>query len=483
MENGVMMQYFEWNLPNDGNLWNKLKADAKHLHEIGVTAVWIPPAYKADEQQDEGYATYDIYDLGEFDQKGTIRTKYGTKQELKEMIDELHRHHISVYLDVVLNHKVRGDYTEEFEAIEVDPENRNKAIGKERIIQGWTGYKFQGRNDIYSDFKWHYYHFTGIEYDDIKRKTGIFRVLGENKNWAQNVDKENDNYDFLLGNNLDLQHPEVISELNKWGLWVVNELNLDGVRMDAIKHMDAQFTKQFLETLRANHSEHFFAVGEYWTGDLDVLQKYLEFLDYKIDLFDVPLHYKMYQASQQGKDFDLTKFKEGCLVAKFPLNAVTFVDNHDSQYGSSLESQVENWFKPIAYGLILLMEQGYPCIFYGDYYGIEGQPSTHKQMIDILLNIRKRYAYGEQTYYFDHPNTIGLVRSGDDEHPESGLAMLISNSEDGHKVMNVGARCNGEIWHEVTGSISDKVTIDEHGNGCFTVRGRSLSVWISQRSR
>lgn len=55
MENGVMMQYFEWNFPNDGKLWTQLKKDASHLHDIGVTAVWIPPAYKADEQQDEGY--------------------------------------------------------------------------------------------------------------------------------------------------------------------------------------------------------------------------------------------------------------------------------------------------------------------------------------------------------------------------------------------------------------------------------------------
>ena len=35
MKNGVMMPYFEWNLPNDGNLWKQLKADAKHLHGIG----------------------------------------------------------------------------------------------------------------------------------------------------------------------------------------------------------------------------------------------------------------------------------------------------------------------------------------------------------------------------------------------------------------------------------------------------------------
>lgn len=112
MENGVMMQYFEWNLPNDGKLWKQLREDASHLHEIGVTAIWIPPAYKADEQQDEGYATYDLYDLGEFEQKGTVRTKYGTKDELKEMIDELHKNKIAVYLDVVLNHKAGGDFTE-----------------------------------------------------------------------------------------------------------------------------------------------------------------------------------------------------------------------------------------------------------------------------------------------------------------------------------------------------------------------------------
>ena len=34
MENGVMMQYFEWNMPNDGDLWNQLKRDASQLHAI-----------------------------------------------------------------------------------------------------------------------------------------------------------------------------------------------------------------------------------------------------------------------------------------------------------------------------------------------------------------------------------------------------------------------------------------------------------------
>ena len=126
MENGVMMQYFEWNLPNDGKFWKKLKDDAEHLHKIGITAVWIPPAYKGLKQEDEGYGTYDLYDLGEFDQKGTVRTKYGNKQELQEMIEELHKNQISVYLDAVMNHKAGADYTEKFMAKEVDPEKKRR---------------------------------------------------------------------------------------------------------------------------------------------------------------------------------------------------------------------------------------------------------------------------------------------------------------------------------------------------------------------
>ena len=45
--NSVLMQYFEWYLPDDGKHWQRLKDDAKHLASIGITSVWMPPAFKA----------------------------------------------------------------------------------------------------------------------------------------------------------------------------------------------------------------------------------------------------------------------------------------------------------------------------------------------------------------------------------------------------------------------------------------------------
>ena len=79
--NGVMMQYFHWYLP-DGSLWNQIARDATELAAAGFTALWLPPAYKGSNGgYDVGYGVYDLFDLGEFDQKGSIRTKYGTKDE------------------------------------------------------------------------------------------------------------------------------------------------------------------------------------------------------------------------------------------------------------------------------------------------------------------------------------------------------------------------------------------------------------------
>ena len=87
MENFTMLQFFEWYYPADGSLWNHFKEEAPKLKEIGIDTVWLPPAHKGTEgNQSNGYDSYDLYDLGEFDQKGSVATKYGTKEEFVNAI-------------------------------------------------------------------------------------------------------------------------------------------------------------------------------------------------------------------------------------------------------------------------------------------------------------------------------------------------------------------------------------------------------------
>ena len=87
MENGTMIQFFHWYTPADGSFWKHVTAEAPRLAKMGITAVWLPPACKAaGGGYSVGYDIYDLYDLGEFDQKGTVRTRYGTKAEYIEAV-------------------------------------------------------------------------------------------------------------------------------------------------------------------------------------------------------------------------------------------------------------------------------------------------------------------------------------------------------------------------------------------------------------
>lgn len=78
--NGVIIHFFHWYHP--GNLWQEFMEKADLLKNMGFTAVWFPPATKCVlGMEGRGYDVYDPYDLGEFDQKGSVATRYGTKEE------------------------------------------------------------------------------------------------------------------------------------------------------------------------------------------------------------------------------------------------------------------------------------------------------------------------------------------------------------------------------------------------------------------
>jgi alpha-amylase len=479
--NGVMMQYFEWYLEDNGSLWKQLREDAAHLKEMGVTSVWIPPCYKGTGTNDAGYGAYDLYDLGEFDQKGAVRTKYGTKEELLNAVRGLQEQGISVYADVVLNHKAGADETQRFLAVEVDGNDRTKAVTEPYDIEGWTRFTFPGRGDTYSPFKWSWEHFNGTDYNQENHKNAIYLILGENKKWSVGVAREFGNYDYLMFANIDYGHPDVQEEVKRWLRWFVKETGVNGIRLDAIKHINDWFMRDLLFMARQEFGEDFYAVGEYWEQDLELVKKYLQEVDCQMDLFDVGLNYQIHEASRRGSDFDLRSIFDRTLVQDQPGRAVTFVDNHDSQPGQSLESFTETWFKPMGYALILLRQEGYPCVFYGDYYGIGGSQSVppQREMLEKLLHLRKEHAYGDQADYFHDANRVGWVRLGTEEHP-AGCAVVISNGEEGALTMNVGSLHAGEVWADRMGNQEARVTIDEDGNGIFPVHGGSLSVYVRE---
>lgn len=83
--------------------------------------------------------------------------------------------------------------------------------------------------------------------------------------------------------------------------------------------MNDQFIKHFLEAVRADRGEGFYAVGECWKNDTESLEAYLSQVEYNVDLFDVALHYNLNEASEKGRDYDLRDLLKGTLVEICPV--------------------------------------------------------------------------------------------------------------------------------------------------------------------
>lgn len=479
MIHGAMLQGFEWYLLADGKHWQRLYKEAKNLQKAGFTAIWLPPAYKGNGGiNDTGYGAYDLYDLGEFNQKGTIMTKYGTKDEYLSLIAELHRNGIDVYADMVFNHKMGADACEKVDAVPVAWYDRTKPIGKLEEIEAWTVFNFPGRHDKYSSFHWHYPHFDGVDFDNRSKKHNIY--VFEGASWEQDVAKENGNYDYLMGADLNFDNPDVVQELKNYGSWYLNMTKVDGFRMDACKHIRSTFFKEWLDHLRQQSQKELFTVGEYWSADVEELTAFLQDNEFKLSVFDVSLHYNFYALNNANGNYDMRKILNNTMVERFPQNAVTFVENHDTQKGQALQTVIADWFKPIAYGLILLRTSGYPCVFYGDYYGNTAMGmKSFKKVIDKMLAIRKSKLEGQEYNYFDDPDVIGWSYDGNGAD-DSGCAVIISDRFDSSKCMYVGKQHANKQFVDSLGHFRKNVLINNDGWGTFLVKGGSISCWVAK---
>jgi alpha-amylase len=549
--NGVMLQGFHWfmksgspGFPGSGGrcLWEFLRDEADHYRAIGVDAVWIPPAYKPDAYRSNsvGYDVKDHFDLGEFPlpDNPTGATKYGRKEQLLQAVRALHgdgsRRRIQVYADVVLNHKAGGDEDDYWEAIRVTTSDRTverwgSGFEEGKIeIRSWTKFEHAERNGTYSRFQWRARHFDSVDTASRIRQRGqefndggkyIYRFLHNEAGFVP-ADKmleewcslEKGNYDYLTGCDMDYGRYDVREEMKYWGAWLAQELELDGVRLDAVKHISADYVREWLGHVRWNAGRPLFAVAEYISGGTTELHGYLGRVSahgehpQPVTLFDFPLRFKLGEAGRLGDRYDLRELECGTLVAEQPALAVTFVENHDYEYGRELNSHVAEWFKPLAYAFILLRQGGYPCLFFPDYYGsedwFEGSTLWHRgqkpgrEYLDLLLKLRKQFALGEERIYAG-PSATGWVRMGNVPGATGAMAVVLNTAYDAVQPVRMDTgRANRRFYHLATirwteggflvvrnrydryGDQAEAVWTDASGWGDFPADGGSAAIWI-----
>ncbi|CAI6342040.1 unnamed protein product [Periconia digitata] len=531
--NPTIFQSFEWNIAADNNHYTRLHHMLPELHKLGITALWLPPACKAGNSSGNGYDVYDLYDLGEFEQRGSRSTKWGPKESLLLLADQAKNLTVDLYFDAVLNHRCGGDAKEVITAVEVDTDNRLKTICAPKQVEAWLKFEFPGRQGKYSSLRYDWRMFNASDWDDRGQKHGIYKLVDDGKSWAQDVSAEWGNGDYLMFNNLDYaQNAELREDVKEWGVWVTRELRLAGFRLDAVQHVSQRYITEWIQHVRRRVGDAVFVVGEYWSGEVDNLVRFLEGSPEDLYLYDAPLLYNFGRLSYERFPDLRTVFNQ-TLVDCRPNNAVTLVMNHDTQKGQVMDTPIHPSFTSLAYALILLREAGYPCVFYGDMYGTSepfiSHPTCNGKLADLIL-ARKLYAYGEQHDYFDDADCVGWVRRGasgshTDEHASAGMAVVMNWVGDQKKTdpagpefssqkprwmrrlsgftgklgiatkhspsrpavrpvtcqrkMNVGVQHAGETWTDVLDACHHEVVIENDGSAVFPCEVNSVAVYVS----
>jgi len=518
---------------NGQRLWVFLANEANHLRSIGIDAIWIPPAYRAADANGPGYDVYDHYNVGEFSLNGQIETRYGTKAELQAAISALHGDNaskkIDVYADVVLNHIDGGQPDGYWEAIRVEKEDRTivrdgEGFERGRIeIKAWTGFDYPERGGNYSSFKWSSRHFDSVDtVIDIRQNGQVFTEANKyiyrylfnesgfdphEKNFDRWVDLEKGNYDYLNSCDFDYGRSDVRQEMMNWGAWYFQQFDFDGIRFDAVKHISRHYIQQWLGHVRWKTGKNLFAVAEYIADDTGKLHEYIKDVSTKwefpqrVTMFDFALFFKFKTASWAGGQYDLGTLFNNTLMSEQPTLAVTFVENHDYEFGRHVDTHVQAWFKPLGYAFILLREGGYPCLFFPDYYG-SVTVKTHqgylsgREYLDLLLQLRKQFGFGQELSY-SAGSVAGWVRLGFVAGAKGAMAVVINTAHDQVRSINMHtARPNKRFYHLATikwtpggymvvkqsylryGNKASGLWTEADGSADFPSDGGAVSIWL-----
>jgi alpha-amylase len=423
----VIMQGFYWNTnPGDvsdnatarnsgGIWWDSLKTVAPELGKAGFGTVWFPPASKGGAGRfDMGYGLYDYYDLGQFDWKASVRTRFGNRTQLQNAVGAMKANGIKVMADVVLNHRDGADA----QADNACGLTAGGTVWKEWFVFNPRSGRFPATAVNFNPTP------TGDSSSNCKIDGDYFQAFfGRDNAYFNNTNNvlipgaAGNGWYFgphNVGNTAD--------SLVVWGRWLVNTVGFDEFRIDAVKHIQPAFLAPWL--VETKNGEQPFAMGEFYDGSAATLKWYAGEVNNfngtfgrknaNLAMLDFNLYFWLKGMLNNGSGSNNMQELNGTSLLNngmAPQHITTFVENHDFDRGgyewdttctnftirvgaACLKYKLQSDHNPVfrdkqmGYSMILAMEPR-PVVFWKDYYWY-----GMRQEIDWLLNLRKSMAKG-----------------------------------------------------------------------------------------
>ena len=317
---GVMLQGFSWDSYNESQ-WKVLEKQADELKNY-IDLVWLPQSGKCLETtQVMGYMPYYYFNQN---------SSFGSEAELRSLITKFKAAGIGAIADVVINH---------------------------RNTEGW--YTFPAET------------YKGVTYQmqstDICKNddggTTATQAATDGVSLSQNNDEGTD---FGGCRDIDHKSENVQKVIKAYLKYLKDDLGYTGFRYDMVKGFDGSHVADYNDATGVEYS-----VGEYWDGN-DKIESWINRTNKKSAAFDFQFRYNVRDAVNGAANGKVTTSSDWSKLnsndnlmhdANYRRYAVTFVENHDTQYRSETEQNDPLRKDTIAANAYMLAMPGTPCIF------------------------------------------------------------------------------------------------------------------------
>ncbi|WP_328414686.1 pullulanase-type alpha-1,6-glucosidase [Streptomyces violaceus] len=356
-----------------------------YIKGLGTTALWMAPIFKNQPVQGTGAnasAGYHGYWITDFTQ---VDPHFGTNKDLETLIDKAHAKGMKVFFDVITNHT----------ADVVDYEEKSY----DYLSKGAFPYLTKdGKPFDDADYADGRRDFPEVDRDSFPRTPEVTRnnkvpswlndpTMYHNRGDSTFAGESSAHGDFSGLDDLWTERPEVVRGMERIYQRWVRDFDIDGFRIDTVKHVNMEFWTQWATALDAYAArqgrDDFFMFGEVYSADTDVTSPYVTQgrLDATLDFpfQDAARQYVSQGGSAQklaGVFDDDYKYTTGKANA---YEQVTFLGNHDmGRIGYFLKqddpkaTDAELLKKDTLANELMFLSRGNPVVYYGDEQGFAG---------------------------------------------------------------------------------------------------------------
>lgn len=420
-----------------GGTLKGLESKIGYLKRMGVSAVWISPLFKQVSFQE----TYHGYGLQNF---VDVDPHYGSREDLRELVETAHKHGIYVILDIILNHSgnVFG-----YDADRYLTETEN---GGQFFDPRWDSnpYKVKGFHDQHGQPNIPFAPIAPSNFDNFWPDNAVWPAEFQDPTfYTQKGRISNWDYDpeFLEGDFYDLKDinlgdgaldayapsPALLALCEVYKFWIAYA-DIDGFRVDTVKHMDPGATRFFASVIhefaQGIGKENFYLIGEITGGRSRAFETLEQTgLNAALGISDIPdkLEYVVKGYRNPQDYFDL--FRNSLLVQKeshiwFRNKVVTILDDHDQvrkgeQKARFCADDADSGQLVLNALALSATTIGIPCIYYGTEQCFDGAGGNDRYIREAMFGgefgafrSRNRHCFDEDGHVFKELAKILTIR-------------------------------------------------------------------------